>query len=164
MGQMTRSGHQLGGRRNGISGVLTQSHPRSVVSRAGLALLLMCSVIASVLTVAATSLPAGAVPATPQTYFSSPLDNDAAMAFDSAGNLYLGSLNGNSITVLPKASGTIFGQSVTAGRAVTLAKGPGINDPLDLIFDSAGDLFIANAGNNTISVLPRRAAFSLVSI
>ena len=78
------------------------------------------------------------------------------MAFDSSGDLFMASEEG-SITVLPAASGTIFGQSVTANAAATLnalPSAPALRGPRGIAFDSSGNLFIAVSGSNDVEVLP----------
>ena len=72
------------------------------------------------------------------------------VAFDSAGNLYLTDHDAGTVTVLPQASGTVFGQAVSADTYQTLVTG--LSSPQGLAFDSAGDLFIATDEN--VSVLP----------
>ncbi len=81
------------------------------------------------------------------------LDNTPGIAFDSAGDLFISNDNGasgGSISVLPAASGTIFGQSVTANTHTTLVTG--LDNPLGLALDSSGNLYYAT--QNRISVLP----------
>ncbi len=76
--------------------------------------------------------------------------NSRYLAFDSTGNLYLTDHDAGTVTVLPQASGTVFGQTVAADTYQTLATG--LSSPEGLAFDSAGDLFIATDDN--VSVLP----------
>ncbi len=78
------------------------------------------------------------------------------LAFDQAGNLYVTNWgNGSTITVIPKTTGTVFGQSVTANTPVKLNAGAGLVYPTALAFDSSGNLYIANDGNSTITVIPK---------
>ncbi len=82
------------------------------------------------------------------------LNNTPAIAFDSAGDLFISNdegASGGSISVLPAANGTIFGQSVAANTLTTLVGG--LDNPLGLAFDSAGNLYYAT--QNGISVLPQ---------
>ncbi|MGA3149141.1 MAG: IPT/TIG domain-containing protein [Acidimicrobiales bacterium] len=72
------------------------------------------------------------------------------VAFDNAGNLYMTDHDAGTVTVLPQASGTAFGQTITADTYQTLVTG--LSSPQGLAFDSAGDLFIATDEN--VSVLP----------
>jgi sugar lactone lactonase YvrE len=82
------------------------------------------------------------------------LDAPGPVAFDSNGDLFIANMYGNTITVLPKTSGTIFGQSVTAGVAAQLIAATGLDEPTGIAFDANGDLFISNGVANTISVVP----------
>ena len=91
------------------------------------------------------------------TYDTVPIPGVAApwgIALDAGGDLFVANYSTNTVTVLPASSGTIFGQSVTAGDAVTLVAAAGLDQPTALAFDAAGDLFIGNNGNNTLTVLP----------
>ncbi len=71
------------------------------------------------------------------------------VTFDSSGNLWVSEFNGN-VRVLPQSSGTIFGQSVTAGQLTTIAT---LSDADGLAFDSAGALYMADSKAGTVSVL-----------
>jgi RHS repeat-associated protein len=70
------------------------------------------------------------------------------IAFDDTGDLYIG--NGNSVAIIPQDSGTIFGQQVQADQATTLNAATGLNGPTGLAFDSVGNLYVVNAGDNDI--------------
>ena len=96
---------------------------------------------------------------TPATVVSA-LSSPQRLAFDQAGNLYITSFLGNTVSVLPKASGTLFGKSVTENALATLVSG--LDRPGGLALDHAGNLYIANFTaatgpnvNGTISVLPK---------
>jgi sugar lactone lactonase YvrE len=75
------------------------------------------------------------------------------IAFDAAGDLFIANAT-NTVTVLPQASGTLFGQSVSANTAATLTAATGLSDASGIAFDAAGDLFIANADSNSVTVVP----------
>jgi hypothetical protein len=67
------------------------------------------------------------------------LNLPVALAFDSAGNLYVGKLIGTTVSkFVPGAT--------TASATLT-----GLNGPVALAFDSAGNLFVANKTGNTVS-------------
>ena len=96
---------------------------------------------------------------TPATVVSA-LSSPQRLAFDQAGNLYITSFLGNTVSVLPKASGTLFGKSVTENALATLVSG--LDRPGGLGLDHAANLYIANFTaatgpnvNGTISVLPK---------
>jgi sugar lactone lactonase YvrE len=82
------------------------------------------------------------------------LSEPSDVAYDSNGNLFISNLTGNGISVLPASTGTIFGQSVTAGVAAQLTAATGLDEPAAIAFDASGDLFISNTEGNTITVLP----------
>jgi hypothetical protein len=110
------------------------------------------SMLISIATIALPSLAAAA------TYDTAPitgLSDPWGIALDAAGDVFVSDANANTVIVLPKSSGTIFGQSVTAGVAVTLSAATGLDQPSALAFDAAGDLFIGNEANNTITVVPK---------
>ncbi|MGC2714732.1 MAG: NHL repeat-containing protein, partial [Pseudolabrys sp.] len=87
------------------------------------------------------------------------LDRPQSLAFDDAGNLYMPVLTGpianpnQTVSVLPKARGTLFGVPVTANTLATVASDP--DGPVDVAFDNAGNLYIANLNNGTVSILKR---------
>ena len=95
---------------------------------------------------------------TPATLVSG-LDRPQSLAFDDAGNLYMPVLTGpianpnQTVSVLPKARGTLFGVPVTANTLATVASDP--DGPVDVAFDNAGNLYIANLNNGTVSILKR---------
>jgi DNA-binding beta-propeller fold protein YncE len=51
------------------------------------------------------------------------------IAFDSAGNLYVANGGGTTVTVVPAATTTIFGQSFTVDTAATLSAATGLDSP-----------------------------------
>ena len=78
------------------------------------------------------------------------------ITFDAAGNLYEVGCSTDIVEVLPRVSGTLFGQSVTANVAVALNAATGLNLPYGVTFDSSGNLFITNGSRttNSLTVLP----------
>lgn len=77
--------------------------------------------------------------------------NPNAVAFDGAGDLFLVNGCGRPVSVLAKASGTVFGQAVVAN---TLTARRGLTG-VGLVFDAAGDLFLSGGASDSISVLPK---------
>ena len=92
--------------------------------------------------------------------------NPTAVIEDSAGNLYVADSSNNRVQEVAAATGTQWGQSVTADEIYTIAGsssgtsgtsgdgGPAtsalLSTPTGLAFDSAGDLYIADRGNNRV--------------
>ena len=89
----------------------------------------------------------------PTTVISSLVD-PTAIAFDSAGDLFVSDATDNdgTVSVLPVASGSIFGTSVTADTLATVSSG--FQDPVSLAFDTEGNLYISDNGLGALSVLP----------
>jgi len=84
-------------------------------------------------------------------------------AYDSAGDLFVANSGADNVAVIAQSTGTIFGQSVTAGTPVVLNPLGGslsLVDPYDVAFDSAGDLFIVNS-SGSITVVPAAATTSI---
>jgi DNA-binding beta-propeller fold protein YncE len=81
------------------------------------------------------------------------LSTPMGLAFDQGGNLYVANVQNGTVSVLPKASGTLFGKSVTRNTPATLVSG--LDRPFSLAFDDAGNLYIANLNNGTVSILNR---------
>lgn len=84
----------------------------------------------------------------------SSLSGPRALAFDAAGNLWTANYTDGTIRVLPIASGTLFGVSVTANTPVTITTVTAAG-PWGIAFDSVGHLFISDFGHSTIKVLPK---------
>jgi hypothetical protein len=83
------------------------------------------------------------------------LSDPSAIAFDAAGNLYVANQVSNTVTVVPKTSGTLFGQSVTTNTAAMLSAATGLQGPAGIAFDAAGDLFISNRSSMAESVVAK---------
>ena len=96
-----------------------------------------------------TSVPADTQTGILTTEYPNAIDS---MALDTAGNLYITSDEGGTVSVFPAADGTIFGQAVAVGFETTLVSG--LNSPDGVAFDAAGDMFIGDSVAQTLSVLP----------
>ena len=89
---------------------------------------------------------------TVSTFVSNGLDEPVALAFDSAGNLYVANAGNNTIS------------KVTPAGVVSTFVSSGLDVPAGLAFDSAGNLYVANEGNSTISkVTPAGVVSTFVS-
>ena len=100
---------------------------------------------------------------------SAELNSPLALAIDSVGNVYIADEGNQKIRVLAKTSGTFFGVSMTPGNIYTVAgtgantysgdTGPALNatisGPSGLGFDSSGNLYIGDQGNNRIRVVAK---------
>jgi sugar lactone lactonase YvrE len=81
---------------------------------------------------------------------TSTLPGPAFLAFDRAGGLFVSDVAGGTVSVLPAASGTVFGQAVTAGTLSTVLSG--VFQPTGIALDSSGNLFVSVPGN--VDLLP----------
>ena len=86
---------------------------------------------------------------------------------DSSGNLLIADTSKNNVRVVPVTSGTFYGQAMKAGNVYTVASngtsgfsgdgGPAtsaeLNDVSDVNVDPAGNLVIADAGNDRVRVV-----------
>lgn len=110
----------------------------------------------SVLSSSATTIFGQAVAADTMTLLSAttglPSGNPgpAFLAFDRAGDLFVSDLVGGTVSVLPVASGMLFGQAVTADTLTTIVSG--LFEPSGVALDQDGNLYITVPG--TVEVLP----------
>ncbi|MGA2805312.1 MAG: hypothetical protein ABSF89_13135 [Acidimicrobiales bacterium] len=96
------------------------------------------------------------------------LNGPQAVAFDSSGDVAVADTNNNVVRFVPAASGTYFGQTMTADDIYTIVgdgtadySGDGsaaaaaeLNGPECVAFDAAGDLAIADTNNGFIRFVP----------
>ena len=82
------------------------------------------------------------------------LNNPNDVAVDAAGDLFIADENNNAVREVVKATGDII---TVAGNGTAGYSGDGgpataaeLNNPTGVAFDSAGDLFIADGGNNVV--------------
>jgi YD repeat-containing protein len=102
---------------------------------------------------------------------SATMDEPYAVTLDSAGDLYIADGQGMRVQEVPAATGTQWGQSMTAGYMYTVAghatedcgnsgqNGPATSAlfevPSAVATDAAGDLIIEDAENNQVYVVPK---------
>jgi sugar lactone lactonase YvrE len=92
---------------------------------------------------------------------SAELSNPQGIALDSSGNLYIADANNNTIRKVAAATGlitTIAGQYGRTGYPGNtgdggLATAALLNDPLDVVLDSAGNLYIADSNDQAIRMI-----------
>ena len=102
---------------------------------------------------------------------SAELTSPAGIAVDSSGDLLICDSNDSAVREVAKSSGTHWGQSMTANDIYTIAGGNygdsgdgGAATSADMIgpngiaLDAAGDLYIADAGNNRVQEVPLSSA------
>jgi NHL repeat len=96
--------------------------------------------------------------------------NAGSVRADQAGNLLIDDGSNNKVRVLARDSGTYYGQAMAAGHLYTVAGngtagfagdgGPAtaaeLNGPATVAADAAGNLLIADTGNNRIRVVAGR--------
>jgi NHL repeat len=102
---------------------------------------------------------------------ASELDQPTGLAVDAAGDLYIADTAGCRVRVLPAAGTTLFGQAVSAGHLFTVA-GTGVCgsagqggplrsaqlwDPVAVTVDGAGDLLVADSGDQSVLLAPATA-------
>jgi NHL repeat len=102
---------------------------------------------------------------------ASELDQPTGVAVDAAGDLFIADTANCRLRVLPAATGTLFGQAVTAGHLFTMA-GTGICgsagqggplrtaqlwDPIAVAVDAAGDVLVADSGDQEVLLAAVRA-------
>src|SRR5204863_443032 len=95
------------------------------------------------------------------------LDFPASVAVDAAGNLLIADTGNNRVRVAAARTGTFYGQAMTAGDIYTVAgngttgfsgdggpaRSAGLNVPLGVAVDGAGNLLIADFGNRRVRVV-----------
>ncbi len=101
---------------------------------------------------------------------SARLSGPEGVAFDGSGNLVFSDTNNQRIRVVAAASGTFYGQAMTAGHIYTVAGngnfafsgdgGPatlaGLMDPAGVTVDGSGNLVIADSFDNRVRVVAAR--------
>ena len=81
-------------------------------------------------------------------------DQFGGLAVDSAGDLFIADIDNNVVREVLKATGDIINVAGNGKAGYSgdggLATAAELNSPLGLAFDSAGDLFISDSGNNVV--------------
>ena len=105
---------------------------------------------------------------------ASELDQPAGVAVDGAGDLFIADTANCRVRVLPAATGTLFGRTVGAGHLFTVA-GTGVCgtagqggplgaaqlwNPVSVTLDAAGDLFVADSGDQSVLAAPAAGSTS----
>ena len=82
------------------------------------------------------------------------LNGPRGLAFDSAGDLFIADQNNNMVREVVKATGDIITVAGNGTAGYSGDNGPAtaaeLDEPLRVAVDSAGDLFIADSGNNVV--------------
>ncbi len=82
------------------------------------------------------------------------LNSPLTLALDAAGNLFISDAGNNAVREVVKATGDIITVAGDGTAGYSGNKGPAtdaeLRDPRNLAFDAAGDLFIADFGNNVV--------------
>ena len=102
---------------------------------------------------------------------ASELDQPTGVALDAAGDLFIADTANCRVRVLPAGTTTLFGQAVTGGHLFTVA-GTGVCgssgqggplaaaqlwNPVAVAMDAAGDLLVADSGDQSVLLAPVRA-------
>jgi hypothetical protein len=102
---------------------------------------------------------------------ASQLDQPTGVALDAAGDLFIADTANCRVRVLPAATTTLFGQTMTAGHLFTVAgtgvcgsagqggplAGAQLWNPVAVAVDEAGDLLVADNGDQSVLLAPARA-------
>jgi len=76
------------------------------------------------------------------------------LAFDAAGNLYIAQGDGSQVVRVDRATGTVRTVAGNGGAGFSGDGAPAIaaslNEPREIVLDAAGNLFIADSGNNRV--------------
>src|SRR6266702_3700953 len=98
------------------------------------------------------------------------LSSPRRVTVDGAGNLVIADWGNNRVRVVAASTGTLYGQAMTAGDIYTvagtgqvgfggeggLATAAKLDGPQDVAFDGAGNLVIADSGNDRVRVVAAR--------
>ena len=116
-------------------------------------------------TIAGGSSGAGSDPA----LMTSLAGNDTGLAVDNSGNVYISDSGNNVIRkVTPSGAISIVAGDITAGQGGYYgdggpAIGAGLNSPSTIALDSAGNLYISDAGNNRVRKVSKSGTITTVA-
>ncbi len=85
----------------------------------------------------------------PVPYTGGGINHPQGVAIDGAGNVWIGNFLGNSITKLAGAAAITPGAALSP--AAGLGSGAALSDAFALAVDASGNLWVSNAGNNTLT-------------
>jgi hypothetical protein len=110
----------------------------------------------------------GAVPAVRTVLAPGVLDAPAAVALDSAGDMFVADTGHCRIVVVPAHGGHSYGLTLRPGRAVTIAGGHcggsgAFGHPTGLAVDVTGDVYVAEANENRVKVIEPTGAVANVA-
>ncbi|HTW98345.1 MAG TPA: putative Ig domain-containing protein, partial [Acidimicrobiales bacterium] len=109
--------------------------------------------------------------------YSAKLDHPGAIALDSAGDVFIADTGNDTVRVLAAKSGCLLGQPVTSGDIYTVIGTPGkagysgdggaatsaeLDGPQGVALDSAGDVFVADSGNDVVREVRATTSCSVV--
>ena len=87
------------------------------------------------------------------------------LAHDAAGNVYIANENDGTLTVVPAVTGTLFGQSVTAGQESTLVRFTSSQKAVGLAVDAQNDLLYSrNDGSVFAITAAARTIFGVTTV
>lgn len=98
------------------------------------------------------------------TTLATSLNSPEGVAVDSSGTVYVADTNDNEIReISPSGAVTTLAGSPTAGHSDGTGAGASFNNPYGVAVDSAGDVFVADTGNNEIRMITPTGAVTTLA-